>query len=62
MGDPSVEEDVSDQLPKKIFSPNQNRDEPKVETDTVAYHHLEEKKCAHNDHQFFNNRCQTISK
>jgi hypothetical protein len=62
MGDPSMEKNVSGQLPKKILFPNQNGDKSKGEADTVAHNHLEEEDNTHDDHQFFNDRCQTISK
>jgi hypothetical protein len=62
MGDPSMEKNVSGQLPKKILFPNQNGDKSKGEADTVAHNHLEEEDNTHDDHQFFNDGCQTISK
>ena len=57
MGQSSVKEDVGGKLPYKIFFPDQIGDEPEVEDDQVADHHLEKEDGPHDDHQFLNSRC-----
>jgi hypothetical protein len=60
--DPSVEEDVGRQLPQKIFLPDQNGDKAKVKADAAAHDHLEQEDSTHDNHQFLDDRGQTISK
>jgi len=57
-----MEKDIGGQLPQKIFLPNQNGDKAKVKVDPAAHDHLEEEDRTHDDHQFLDDRCQTISK
>jgi hypothetical protein len=68
MEDSAMKKDVGDQLPKKILFPNQNGDECKVVIKIINIgfdfadfnYFLKEKDSNHDDHQFFNNGCQTI--
>ena len=62
MAHTSVKKDIGDKLPYEIFLPDQNGDKAEVEIDSGAHRQLEKKEHPHDDHQFFNDRCQTIPK
>jgi hypothetical protein len=66
MKEPSMEEDVGDQLPKKVLFYHQIRNKGEVINvnlkSTDLRHFLEEKDSNDDDDQVFYNGCQAISK
>ncbi len=69
MEDPSVKEDISGQLPKEIFLPNQNGNECEVVSEIIVdigqadfQYFLKEKDRNHDHDQILYHGCQTIPK
>ncbi len=65
MEDPAVKKDVGNQLPKEKFLPDENGNEgkPIIKIDLAEFSHsLKNENGSHDDHQFFDDRRQSISK
>jgi hypothetical protein len=65
MRDPTVKEDVSDELPDKSLLPDEKRNQAQIDTEMSphhVHHHLQEEDPHHDEHQFLDDRGQAISK